>query len=227
MNQDKEFELWKAWKRNPSLQNERALLDSFTPIVEKEVQKWRGVLSDDLLRLKAQQLLLQALKSYNPNVGTKLSTHVVTQLQQLSRLTYSHQNIARIPEHRVLKISAYKAAKQALEARLGRSPTIEELADELAWPVSHIARMKKELHEEFIESGVPIPIFDQRNTDTNTMAFIYHDLSPLHKKIFEHTVGWGGAKILKMDELAKKLNMTVAQLSYQKRLMSKEIEKRL
>jgi len=227
MNQDTELELWKEWKRNPTPANEQKLLASFAPLIEREVQRWRGVLADELLRIKAQQLVLQALKEFSPYRNVKLSTFIVNNLQQLSRLTYTHQNVARIPEHRVLKISAYKAAKSKLEAKFGREPTVQELAEELAWPVSHVERMQRELHQEFVESGVPLAIFDRRNTDANTVAFIYNDLSPLHKKIFEHTTGWGGSKILKMQDLAKKLGMTVSQLSYQKTLMTKEIEKRL
>lgn len=220
-------ELWKEWKKRRTPETEAALLKQLEPVIFKEVQKWRGVLAPQLLEIEAQRLALQAAQTYSPAAGAKLATHVSNQLRQLSRLTYTHQNIARIPENKALRISTYQAAVSNLQDKLGRMPTIEELAEELCWPRSQVEMTQKMLHGEFVESGTPMPIFDRDNVGANVMAYIYHDLSPLQKKIFEHTTGWGGAKILSRAELAKKLNITPAQLSYQKRRLVDELQKRL
>lgn len=220
-------ELWEKWKKQQTSENEAALLRALEPIIFSEVRRWQGVLAPQLLEIEAKRLALEAAKNFSPKYGAKLSTHVSNQLKRLSRLTYTHQNIARIPENKVLRISAYQAAVSNLKDDLGRDPTVAEISEELCWPRSQVEMIQKMLHGEYTESGVPVPIFDKDNVGANTVSYAYHDLSPIQKKIFEHTTGWGGAKILDRVSLAKKLKITPAQLSYQKRKLVEELQSKL
>ena len=88
-----------------------------------------------------------------------------------------------------------------------------------------MSRFQKSMRKEFLESGDTVPIFDSTSDDAKIIDFVYNDLSPQQKKIFEHTTGYGGAPILSNAHIMRKFNMTQGQLSYQKKLLTDHISK--
>ena len=66
-------------------------------------------------------------------------------------------------------------------------------------------------------------------SDSNDMMveYIYHDLSPEEKIIFEHSTGYSGKPILSNPELRDKLDMTQGQLSYRKRKLREKIKEQM
>ena len=75
--------IWKAYKANPTDTNLTALLKQMRPVIMKEVLKWRGSLSEQLLELEANKIAKSAFDAYDP-AKTSLNTHLVNQLQRLS-----------------------------------------------------------------------------------------------------------------------------------------------
>lgn len=221
---DQDLELWKAWKKQPTPSNMQTLLDRANPLIQKEVNRWSGTLARPALEIEGKRLAVEAIESYSPSSGAALSTHIMNRLQKLSRLSYTHQNIARIPEHQVLKFHTYNMAQSSLQDRLGRDPTADELSEELGWPKSHLTNFQKSLRKEFVESGERPPIFDAKADEGGLVDFVFHDLSPVQKKIFQYSTGYGGAPILSNPAMTKKLKMTQGQLSYQKRLLVDKIQ---
>ncbi len=221
-----DFEAWKAWRASPTDQNMQAILRNLDPLIQSEVNRWSGALARPLLEIEAKRLAVEAIQSFNPNAGAALGTHVTNRLKKLSRISYTHQNIARIPEYQTLKFHTFNVARSALEDQLGREPTADELSDQLGWSQSYLDRFRRSMRKEFVESGEPVPIFNQTSkNDGGLVDFVYSDLSPLHKKLFQHTTGFGGSKVLDNPALMKKLKMTQGQLSYQKRLLVDHLEK--
>jgi hypothetical protein len=225
MDKEKDIQLWKAWKQTPTDYNAEALLNQMNPIIQKEVNRWSGTLARPALELEAKRLAMEAFHSYRPTGGAALGTHVTNRLRKLSRLPYTHQNVARMPEYQTLKFHTHNIAKSALEEKLGREPTVDELSRQLGWPKPYLTTFQRSLRQEFIESGTPAPMFDIDSGDAGTVDFVYNDLSPTQKRIFEHTTGYGGAPVLKNPQMMKKLDMTQGQLSYQKRLLVNKIGK--
>lgn len=223
---EQDLETWKAWKKNQTEENLSAVLRALDPLIQHEVNRWAGTLARPVLELEAKRLAVEGIKSYSPTGGASLSTHVMNQMKRMSRLSYTHQNIARMPEHQVLKFHTYNLASSALQDRLGREPTADELGEELGWTPNQLTRFQKSVRKEFTESG-PMPMFDTSTDDGGVVDFLYHDLSPMQKKIFEHTTGYGGAPILRNPQITKQLKITQGQLSYQKRLMVDQIQKRV
>lgn len=221
----RDMELWRTWKKNPTDANMQQLLRQLNPIVQRSVNQWSGTLARPLLELEAKNLAVEAVESFEPNRGTKLSTHVVNQLQKLSRLSYTHQNVARVPEYQALQFHTYNIAESALKDSLGREPTFDELGDELGWSTSRLRNFKKGLRKEFVESGETPPYFDTVSGEDGLIDFVYSDLSPLQKKIFEHTTGYGNSQVLNNRELMRKLNLTQGQLSYRKKQLVDKIDK--
>jgi len=224
---EQDYALWQTWKKAPTDNNAAALLNQVNPLVQKEVNRWsggEGTLARPALELEGKRLAMEAIHSYSPTGGAALATHVTNRLRKLSRINYTHQTLARLPEYKTRKFHTHNIAKSALEDKLGREPTVDELSQELSWPKPFLQNFQKSMRKEHVESGVPAPIFDIDNGESGTIDFVYNDLSPMQKKIFEHTTGYGGAPALKNPQLMRKLKMTQGQLSYQKRLLVDKIQ---
>lgn len=219
---ERDFELWQTWKRSPTDANLTALLKQVDPIVQKEVTKWQGTLARPLLEMEGRRLAVEALKTYDPTRGAGIGTHVTNGVLKLSRTSYQNQNVARLPENKVLQFHTFQLAHAELQDGLGRHPTTDELADHLGWSIPHLTDFRRQIgHQELLESGGAAPETNNplnaatEETD-HTVHFIHHDLPPVQKAIFEHLTGYGGVKQLSNGEIQKKLGLTQGQYSYQK-----------
>ena len=219
--QEQDAVAFQAWKKAPTDANASALLTQVSPLIHKEVQKWSGSLARPLLETEGKRLAMQAFHSYDPSKGAALGTHVVNSLQRMSRLSYSNQNIARLPENKMLLFHSYHVAHGELADELGRHPTTDELADRLAWPIKKLEEYRKSIgRRELLESGGLFESGDAGLWDddkqSHTIDFIHHDLPAQHKQIFEHLTGYAGAEELSNQQIQKKLGLTQGQYSYAK-----------
>lgn len=221
----KDVELWKKWKRSGSPQDLQLLLKQFSGVMQKEVSRWGGVLSKDVVETEAAVLAKKAFETYDASKGASLSTHVTNALQKLSRLIYSHQNVARLPEYQATKVPMFNKALEGLRSSLGREPSIDEIAHDLAWSQAAVEKMRKELRTESIESSaIHLPSTGVPSGDSLIHLF-HHDLPQDQKALFEHMTGYGGVSVLDNTELMKKFDMTQGQVSYAKRNFVDQITK--
>lgn len=226
-DKEKDLALLKAWKKGKSPADLQALFTQFNGTVQKEVNRWSGVLARDVLELEALRLAKQAFENYDPNAGASLNTHLTNYLQKLSRLTYTHQNAARTPEFKTLKIPAFQRAHSELETQFGRPPNLDELADHLSWSKAAVKEMRGLIKREEIESvgsEASMPMVGISQPHDHMIDYLYHDFDPESKAIFEATTGYGGATVLSGAELMKKLKLTQGQLSFKKQKMVKRIQ---
>jgi DNA-directed RNA polymerase specialized sigma subunit len=228
--QQTDLDTWKTWKAKPTDAHASALLTQVSPLIHREVNKWSGTLARPLLETEGKRLAMEAFHSYDPDKGAALGTHVVNQLQRMSRLSYANQNVARLPENKMLLYHSYNVAHSDLADALGRAPTTDELADHLGWPMHAIEEYRKSIgRKELLESGGLFETGDAGLYDADkqehVVDFIHHDLSPQQKAIFEHLTGYGGAEQLSNTEIQKKLGMTQGQYSYAKAKLIEHVEK--
>lgn len=214
---DRDVELYQKWKSTQSPQDLDLLLKQLDPLIQAEVNKRAGTLARPLLESQAKNLAVKAIKSYTPSYGAKLSTHVTNQLQKLSRVNYAHQNAARIPEHSMLQFRTFDAATEDFKSENGRDPSTEELADVLRWSPKKIEQFRTQFgRQELLESkDSPGDLFVPHQHDMR-VDYAYYSMSPRQQRIFEHTVGYQGAKVMKNTQLMKQLNITQGVLSYEK-----------
>lgn len=222
--QEADLQAWRAWRRQQNSMTLQNVLDRLNPLIQGEVNRWVGTLARPALEIEAKRLAVEAIQSYNPAGGASLATHVANRLKKLSRLSYTHQNIARIPEYQTLKYHTYASTAAALQDKFGREPTHDELADALGWSKSNLKAFQSSLRKEFVESKDTPPFFDQEEGEGGMIDYVYHDLSPVQKQIFEYITGYGGKEPLSNPEITKKLKLTQGQLSYQKRLITNKFQ---
>jgi len=218
---ERDIALWRAWKKDKSDASTSALLSQVSPLIAREASKWDQTLARPLLETEGKRLAMQAFHSYDPSKGAALGTHVVNQLQRMSRLAYSNQNVARLPENKMLWFHAYHKAHARLVDEVGRAPTTDELADELGWSIPRVEEFRKSIgRRELLESGgnddsSGTGLHEDEKQD-HMVDFIHHGLPSVQKAMFEHLTGYGGAEILSNQQIQKKLGLTQGQYSFQK-----------
>jgi DNA-directed RNA polymerase specialized sigma subunit len=219
----KDLELWYRWKKSNSSGDLQLLLNQMNSIILREVNKWSPSMSRSYLEAEGKRLAVEAFHLYDPKQGTTLSTFLASRLPKLSRVTYSVMNTARLSETKNLLFHTYFAAGNELRDRHGREPTNDELADHLGWSPKKLEQFQRQSQrKEFVESE-DHP--DSEDAEDNLVDYIYHDLTPLQKSIFEHSTGYQGKQKLSGSEMMKKLNITQGQLSYQKTLIVQAVGK--
>ena len=217
---------WKLFNTTGKTVHRNKLLKRMSPLINKQVSKWKGSIPISVLKNEARVLTIKAFSSYDPNKGTALATHVVNNLAPLSRIVYTHQNVARLPENITLKVQAFQQAKEYLSSISGREPTSDELHQELGWSMAEINRVSKSGVRDLVESvgGVHSSFYsNQEDSEADLLAALYFDLSPSEKRLFEMTTGYNNHKKLSNPEIMKKLNQSQAQLSYNKTTLTKKL----
>jgi DNA-directed RNA polymerase specialized sigma subunit len=221
----KDIDLWRSWKRSGSQETLSLLLKQFEPMIQAEVNKWAAMLARPVLETEAKLLAVDAFNTFSETGGAALATHVGNSLKKLSRLTYTHQSLARLPENKRLQYHTYDVGHTTLEDRLGRPPTADELADHLGWSTKAVINFKREAgHKEYMESGPDISGFEIQEHN-NMIDLVHHDLAPVQQQIMEHLTGYRGSPILDNQQIMTKMKMTQGQYSYQKRLIEQAFNK--
>ncbi len=218
--------LYARWKSTNSPTDLQALLKNLDPLIHAEVNRRAGTISKDLLVIQAKKLTVDALRSYNPAVGVKISTHVTNQLQKLSRVNYAHQNAARIPEHSMLQFHNVGVVTEDFKANNGREPSHDELAEHLGWSTKKLEQFQTQFgRQELLESlDTPGGMFVSETHDPR-INYVYSTLTPRQQSIFEMTTGYRGAKRLTNAQIMAKLGITQGVLSYEKTKLKQAVER--
>lgn len=214
MTEDPLLPLWHKHRRGDRVaMNE--LLRQLDPHIKQRVSFYRDVpIPSTAIEAHAKRRALQALDSFDPKVGAQLATHVVNALQGVSRFVNQHKNIARIPEHRALKIGLYESAHGQLEALHGRPPSIEELADHLGWSQQETQLVRRSMRSKALSASMTPDDVDVTHYDRmrETMMFVRAGLLVEEREAFDYLYGLNGKPQLSVAETAKKLKLSADKL---------------
>lgn len=215
-------EEYEKWRKNPTQENLNNVLKAARSLIMNETIKWSKGLAPELLLPHAEALAIQAIKSYNPKSGTALSTHIVNNLQPLSRFAYKYQAAVRLPEYKLFKKFEFDRAHNELFLELSREPTIDELAERLKWSKSAVAKMMKATVKGEGTENIDLPMYHV--PVESEVDFVYHSLNPLQQKVFQYSVGYMGSPQLSTKEIAKKLKLSEPQVYRIKNSIAKFIK---
>jgi DNA-directed RNA polymerase specialized sigma subunit len=168
-------------------------------------------------------LALGAFKSYDPNKGTKLRTHLMTQLQPLIRHARNYENIARVPERVSADLYMVNQAKRDFVDRHKRDPSDHELADHTGLSSRRIAHVKSFARGDIAESGlkemdegessIMYPGVAKADPAQIWLEYVHHDATPVDRQILEWKTGYNGQKVMTTTEIAKRLGLTPGAVS--------------
>src|SRR3984885_7787856 len=88
--------------------------------------------------------LLRAVEGYDPGMNTRFSTYASFWIKQsIKRALVNSAKTIRIPAYMVELLSKWRRATAKLQDQLGRTPTMEEVAQELELPKKKLRIVKK------------------------------------------------------------------------------------
>ena len=114
--------------------------------------------------------LMKAVERFDPKKGGKLSTYGSWWIKQAIKRALANQSkTIRLPVHLVDKISKMRRVSMRLQEELGREPTDEELADEMAMTATRVRQMRL---AAIRPASLDAPIGDE---ESNSFAEVVED----------------------------------------------------
>lgn len=215
--QQGDYDAWIRWLEGGKKKKDmRPLLGRFKGMIGQQSGKWTGnvELPPAVIKAEFTKQVVNAFNTYDPNKGTALGSWVGTNLQKGLRFISTHQNVARIGEHRIYKIGQFNAAKFTLDDQLGRPPTSAEVSDYLGWSEKEVERLDTEQRRSYIESAYEFdPTAIKPSRESEALNLVKYQLSPEERLVYDYTLGSGGKPQLKPGEISKKLNMSPSKVT--------------
>lgn len=212
-----DLETWSAWDRSGRTPDAmEPLLDRFEPMIEQHYRRYAGHVNipDVAVRADLENRFAQAVRSYRPEMGTQLGTHVWTHLKGVHRFVTQHQNMARIPENQVGRIGQMTAAVHELQEDLGRVPDNVALASRMNWSPTQVKRLRRSLRRDLSSAQFQTPVGTIMPSRWEAIKrLLPAELTPEQKFVFQHTTGAGGSPILQAQEIARRLRKSNAAVS--------------
>ena len=186
------------------------LLEIHAPYIKANINKWSGILPQEVLNTYGRHYALEAFKTYNPERAS-INTHLYNQMSQLSRLIYMHQNVSNISEHQLQDIGRVNQTRDYLKDQLDREPTVQEISHHVKLPINHIERVLKNQRADFVnDSDLEHQQFGVHTTDTSkaTTIFSYRNsLDDKQKKQFDLFTGYNDTTPLSPKEFGLKFKL--------------------
>jgi DNA-directed RNA polymerase specialized sigma subunit len=223
---------YNQWKQKNTPQTRSAVLKAMQPVIDRTVSSYGD---HPYLRAHAKRLALGALDTYDPQKG-KLQTHLQTQLRGLQRLSAQQDQIISLPERVMLDRRDLLNAETELEDKLGRVPSMDEIANYTGLPPRRIGYIRGTVPATAVGSmqdadGVPVDVAAKSLYADNKLSLwermVYDDLSPRDKVIYDYTLGTHGTKKIPANELAAKLGVTAAAISQRKAAIQDQLDQEL
>lgn len=228
---DKAWETWKRTNAQPDFQTVLKALDG-------TVRKGLGAFGkgQEHLLPRARILAAEAVRKYAPEErqGPKrasLSTHVYTSLQRLQRVSADRDAAVRLPERSRLDAMAIRDAAREWEDQHGHEPDLATLSDVTGLSRDRILLAGRAFREISFagvtgEKGDTLLQTEAKVEEDPWRDYVYYDLDPKGRKVFEWTTGYGGSGILPKQEIAKRLGISPAAVSGRIKTIVARLEER-
>lgn len=145
--QEEILEVWKTYKRDPSNKELRnRLMERYFPLVKYNGERiWQrlpdGVELDDLISAGVFGLM-DAIDAFDLSRGVKFETYCVPRIR--GAMLDELRSMDWVPRLVRSKASKLADATKKLEAKLGRAPTVVELAEKMELTVKELEKMMRD-----------------------------------------------------------------------------------
>lgn len=216
-----EMDHYNKYKETGSLSDRARTVMALKPILIKKHKQLAGSLPDSALSAEITKHAINAIDTFDPEKGVKLSTHVFNHIAQASRLNYTYQNVVRMSEDKQQgKFKFYRKAFDDLSSELNREPTTKELAERLKWTQKEVNDMKSGLFQDVYESRQEVaPEVSQFSDEGTLMHYIMSNLDDKEKKFFrDKTSG------MSQVEMAERHGVDINKLNYTGRKLTEKVK---
>lgn len=232
-----ELDLWKKWKKGGEKpEHLDPLLKSLSRVLYKranEAGKGRVEVPTAAIDFAHKQQAVNALRSFDPNKGVKLTTWVTTNLKKVSRFIHNTQNLTRITEPLAMKIGTFRAVKADLTERLGHEPDDHSMHEALVphgYSMKDIKRLNKEVRKSYVsgQGGLDdVQSALNSSPDVEVIHLVVPQLSKSELAVHEYTFGLNGKAKLNPGAIAKKLKMDNSKVAKLRTSIWKKMEPHL
>ena len=190
----------------------------------------RGLPLTDLIE-EGNLGLLKAVENFNPEMGARFSTYGTWWIKQaIKRALINAVQPIHIPAYMVELIARWKKTHRELEDKLGRQPTIQELADAMEMPPRKIRIIRKAVRafqrpaqtggtgEDGEAPSLAEMLQDERTAqpdeqvlkedDLKTIAILLDAIDDREARILRLRYGLDGEEPMTLKEIGKHIGLT-------------------
>ncbi len=187
------------YRKNPTPENFTALYRAYKPLIFSAARNniFGSPLPKSAHMALAAQSFMDAVRTWKPGLR-QFKSHAFDAVRNKGkRLNLTYQNVGYIPEQRLTKYQTFTNAMAMLKEQLGRPPSNHELADELAWPVSKVELMRREIKSSFVLDETQSDTFELSRSNEILRAGrdVLYTLTPKHQVVLEHLLGLNGKQV--------------------------------
>lgn len=221
------------WKANPTPETMKVVLEKAGPVISQGMTSY-GAANNPVLKGKAKKIAIDAIKSYDPEGDASLKSWIALNMQGIQRFTHSMAPTV-IPERVKFDNMRIENAKKEMIAMTGQEPDNNELAEMTGLSqkrIEYVQSMSKAPMTEgyFAETG------DDESSDTMPteeanawedvwLEYVYHDLDPINKKIFDMSMSRGkyAGKEMSVKQMAEELGISAPAVSQRRNKIADKI----
>lgn len=215
---------WETWKKDPTPENMDALMTRFEPVFRSKANLWKAPNVNQAAFLTNLKInAVDAFRTYDPNKGAALRTHLEHRLQKAKRFNTQQQNYAYMPEEQVNQIGRIDQAKDELGETLGRAPTSAEISAHLNQGMKgrglltpkRVDRILQGQRKDIVSSSFESdPTSNAINREREVIMLLRPNLNSEQQEVYDHLYGQNGKSVItSTTELARVLGKSPSQIS--------------
>jgi RNA polymerase primary sigma factor len=172
--------------------------------------------------------LMAAVTRYDPQKGYRFSTYATHWIRQaIGRAIDNQGRMIRLPSHVSDAVRKLERCRMVLSRRLGRQPTVDELADEAKLPAKKVSVLLQSAQEPLsldalLGEGEETPLGDLlldlqapdpenstiRARNREALEDILQVLRPRERRVIEKRFGFSDGRVYSLQEVGDQLQMS-------------------
>lgn len=224
-----EIQALQRWQKDENPQDFEFLYDNHQKMIDRAGNRYMRSLQLPKAAVRSDMLrnYIGALKSYNPEKGTQISTHVTTHMQHTGRYLQKYQNIGKIMSTRVQHVGEFQRVNAMLAEQLGREPSTSEIADEMTLSPKEIETLRREIRKDVMAEGKGGDISTENSRLQDRLYFTHGSLNPEQQAVMEYTEGMFGRPALgnDVDAISKELRLSPQKVRALKKQIWRKVER--
>jgi DNA-directed RNA polymerase specialized sigma subunit len=219
---------WSQWKKKPTKQNLIGAVKSLDKEIGNFANSYSSTVNPSVVRSQAKLLAVDAIKTYDPKMGSALKTHFFNHVKPLARNTKNITETVALTKHYETNSNRYVNFVRDFIGEYGREPDDTEIMDGMNISGRQLSVLNKASKYEMPEGQLENFDFESKNQQHDHKIdlwteYVYHDLSPANKKIMDMKLGRNGHEPMTNIQIAQKLGMSPKEITVRTEMLAKKI----